>query len=150
MKQEKMWRILQFLAFLDYALCLIYDESLAFHCEVFRFSAGALFHQEGIAMKGHVKKTINASSLIQCGQKCLLYTEWCVSINFNIKQSAENTPRVCELNNFGVQSSADILVGKGFENREGYIFSQLRPYQVSLYERSIVPFIPTDAQFLDP
>lgn len=122
--------LLHFLVAFQTLTYLVNGESLAFQCEVSRFSVGALFQREGIAMKGHVRKSTKAPSLLQCGQLCLAHLEWCISVNFEFKAvDDQNSAQVCELNNRGVKSESEFF-GSEFEPRIGFMYSQIRPKEV--------------------
>ena len=131
--QKYFWTVLAFLVVLGLAKSSIYNrEDLAFHCDDFRFSVGSLFRKEGFTLRGHVQKSTNASSLLQCGQLCLSHAKWCVSINFELNPNIEDVLNTCELNNFGVESEQEISVGGEFEKRDGFVYNQIRPYKVKL------------------
>ncbi|KAK3730059.1 hypothetical protein QZH41_009565 [Actinostola sp. cb2023] len=107
----------------------IYDENLAFHCDDFRYSVGAVFRREGMALKvKHVQKSSKTSSLLQCCQLCLAQVEWCVSVNFEITSSKNDELKICELNNYGMKSGQDVF-GVEFEARAGFVYNQIRPFQ---------------------
>lgn len=127
MKLKLSWTILQLFATIESFSCSLNGEDLAFQCDELRFSAGALFQRDGFIMKGHVKKSTNSSSLLQCGQLCLSHMEWCISVNFQLNEKEKT--QICELNDFGVKTELEIS-GNDFEQRSGFIYSQLRPLEV--------------------
>lgn len=90
---------------------------------------GAISTKPGLSLKGHMKKKLQTTSFIQCGMRCL-QTDWCVSINFEVSKSSG----ICELNNHGLRQNGDLL--ENFEERKGFVYSQLRLLEVGV--KSIV------------
>lgn len=87
---------------------------------------GAISTKLGFSLKGHVKKTLHTMSLIQCGLRCL-QRDWCVSINFEVNRLSG----ICELNNHGLEKTSDNWL-ENFEERKGFVYSQLRSPKVSV------------------
>jgi hypothetical protein len=91
-----------------------------------RYSIGALITKSDIVLRGHQKESIPSLTFIQCSLRCVK-TDWCISINFEISERNGQ----CELNDYGVSNEFYVSVDSGeFEDRKGYIYSQLRPSQV--------------------
>lgn len=95
------------------------------------FSVGALITKRDVIFKGHQKETLSSVSFIQCSLQCLK-RNWCISINFEIGK----TRGKCSLNDAGVRHEFAVSVEQEiFKKNENFIYSQLRPYLVSISNR---------------
>ncbi|XP_048583488.1 neurogenic locus notch homolog protein 4 [Nematostella vectensis] len=115
------------------------DLALQSFCPNNRHALGAHITKEDVALQGHVRKKVDAPSLLSCDQQCLKQ-DWCVSVNFKLTESKR---RRCELNDYGAKSP-NIQPGiDGFVEKKGWIFQQIRdiesPNQIRVCEDNLFP-----------
>jgi hypothetical protein len=117
---------MSFLFGLLVALALVYRPSSQENCMTQSLN-GALITKPDVALKGHIRKSLQAVSFIQCGLRCQ-QQKWCISINFQMSKPTG----VCELNDFGVEDDTNFWADR-FDERKGFVYSQLKPADVSIF-----------------
>ncbi|XP_031574324.1 uncharacterized protein LOC116308096 [Actinia tenebrosa] len=95
-------------------------------CSNSAFSVGAIITKRDMILNEHQKELISSVSFTQCGLHCL-ERDWCISINFEIGKKRGK----CFLNDAGLQQEfSRTWERERFMKKEGFVFSQLRPYLI--------------------
>ena len=95
-----------------------------------RFTQGAMITRIDKSLSGYTFKTLDAPSLLSCGQYCLKDSR-CVSTNF--KLPVEGKKHICSLNDGGILDGNNSLVSD-----KGVVFSQYARSQVSTKPKIII------------